>query len=58
MNKKLINIAILGSLTFSSVILPVTALADSIDSKIEQQDTKINTLKKYNKFNTRRTSIN
>ncbi|PLS44004.1 hypothetical protein CYV25_10305 [Carnobacterium maltaromaticum] len=45
MNKRLATIAIIGSMTFSSVVLPAIATADTMDSKIEQQDNKINTLK-------------
>ena len=45
MNKRLATIAIIGSMTFSSVLLPAIATADTVDSKIEQQDNKINTLK-------------
>lgn len=45
MNKRLATIAIIGSMTFSSVLLPAIVTADTVDSKIEQQDNKINTLK-------------
>ncbi|MDT1939305.1 MULTISPECIES: C40 family peptidase [Carnobacterium] len=45
MNKKLMNIAILGTITFSSMILPIVSHADSVETQIQEQDSKINSLK-------------
>lgn len=44
-NKKLMNIAILGTITFSSMILPIVSHADSVETQIQEQDSKINSLK-------------
>ncbi|WP_034550872.1 PcsB-like coiled-coil domain-containing protein [Carnobacterium funditum] len=43
MNKKLLSIAILGTMTFGSVILPITASAESYNDKIEEAKQTSNT---------------
>lgn len=46
MNKKLLSIAILGTMTFSSLILPTAVGAESYTDKIEEAEQKVNQNKK------------
>ncbi|MGY3777214.1 CHAP domain-containing protein [Isobaculum melis] len=44
MNKKFLTLAVIGTMGLSALVGPVTAFADEIDTKIQQQDEKLNEL--------------
>lgn len=44
MNKKFLTLAVIGTMGVSALLGPVTAFADEIDTKIQQQDEKLNEL--------------
>ncbi|MCA9765366.1 MAG: C40 family peptidase [Carnobacterium sp.] len=56
MNKKLLSIAILGTITFSSLILPITADAETYTDKIEEAKETVNS--NQNKIDTADQKIN